>query len=124
MTIAELLSHRWLVVLVVSAVASLIAFAGYGFDKWAARRSSRRVPENTLHLWSLLGGWPGALVAQRVFRHKTRKASFQIVFWVSVALNCAAVAWWLSPAGGRSSEKQTETGAPDSDLPVIRPRGR
>ena len=68
---------------------SLLAFVAYGADKAAARRGRRRTPEATLHVISVLGGWPGALVAQRVFHHKTVKRSFRAVFWVTVIVNCA-----------------------------------
>ena len=67
----------------------------YAADKSAARRHEWRTPERTLHLLALVGGWPGALVAQTVFRHKSRKTSFRIVFWTTVALNCGALAWWI-----------------------------
>lgn len=81
------------------AAWSIVAFASYGVDKAAAKRSAGRVPERTLHLVDLAGGWPGALVAQQVFRHKTRKRSFRRVFWAGVALNvlalAVALAWWL-----------------------------
>jgi len=74
------------------AAASLIAFAVYGLDKSAARRAAhrktRRTPERTLHLLGVLGGWPGALLAQQVFRHKTQKTSFLALFWLTVVLNC------------------------------------
>lgn len=76
---------------------SLIAFAAYARDKSAARRGARRTAERTLHGLALLGGWPGAWLAQRVLRHKSAKASFQAVFWLTVALNVgalAALAWW------------------------------
>lgn len=72
-----------------------IAYAVYWMDKSAANASRQRVPELHLHLVGLLGGWPGALVAQQQFRHKTAKASFQAVFWITVALNLAACAWVL-----------------------------
>lgn len=77
-----------LVVIALYAVASAVTFVTYGADKRAARRSKHRVPELTLHVLALLGGWPGALVAQQVFRHKTRKQPFRAVFWVTVAVNC------------------------------------
>ena len=73
------------------ALMSTVAFAAYGFDKRRARMDGRRVPEKTLHLMALLGGWPGALMGQRVFRHKTQKISFRIVFWLCVALHLAIV---------------------------------
>ncbi len=78
-------------------LASLAALGVYGLDKWAARTDRWRTAESTLHLLALVGGWPGALIAQQAFRHKTQKASFRIVFWATVALNCAALAvlLWL-----------------------------
>ena len=66
---------------------SLVTYIVYGLDKSAARRGAWRTPESTLHFLALLGGWPGALVAQRRFRHKSRKAGFQAVFWATVVLN-------------------------------------
>lgn len=80
-------------------VASMVAFVAYKFDKSAARNDRRRTPENTLHLFALIGGWPGALVAQRLLRHKTSKRSFQVTFWITVMLNCAGLGWLLSSAG-------------------------
>ena len=50
------------------------------------------MPEASLHVLALMGGWPGALLAQRVVRHKTRKQPFRTVFWATVALNCAILA--------------------------------
>lgn len=65
--------------------ASLASFLQYWRDKRSAQSGGRRTAENTLHLVELAGGWPGALVAQQTFRHKTRKASYQAVFWLIVA---------------------------------------
>ena len=73
---------------------SLAAGVAYGIDKRAAQSGAWRTRESTLHVLALMGGWPGALVAQRVFRHKSRKPSFQLVFCVTVALNCGALAWF------------------------------
>lgn len=75
---------------------SITAFALYGWDKAAARRGGRRTPEMALHLIALAGGWPGALLGQRVFRHKTVKQPFRAVFWCTVALNCAGAAWLIA----------------------------
>ncbi|TKB46801.1 DUF1294 domain-containing protein [Ferrimonas sediminicola] len=63
------------------AAASLVAFALYGIDKGRARRGAWRIPEMVLHLASLAGGWSGALLGQQLWRHKTRKWRFQVVFW-------------------------------------------
>ncbi|WP_050990419.1 DUF1294 domain-containing protein [Pseudomonas sp. M47T1] len=72
------------VVLAVYVFASLGAYALYWRDKHQARREGQRTPERLLHAAELLGGWPGALLAQQVFRHKTRKVSYQVVFWLIV----------------------------------------
>jgi uncharacterized membrane protein YsdA (DUF1294 family)/cold shock CspA family protein len=85
-------------------VASLVAYLTYMFDKSASLKGQWRTPETTLHLVSLVGGWPGAMLAQRSLRHKTRKLSFQIVYWATIALNCAALGWLLSPGGTRAME--------------------
>ena len=67
--------------------ASVVAFVVYGADKSAARRSGPRVSERTLLALGLVGGWPGAIVAQQVFCHKTRKRTFRRAFWTTVLLN-------------------------------------
>lgn len=69
------------------ALMSVVAFALYGYDKKQARHSGQRTPEKLLHGIELLGGWPGALLAQQVFRHKTRKLSYQLLFWLIVLLH-------------------------------------
>lgn len=79
-------------------IASVGTFIAYALDKSAASNDRWRTPEGTLHLFGLFGGWPGALAAQRWLRHKSRKPSFQFVFWATVALNCAALGWLVSSA--------------------------
>ncbi len=71
----------------VYSLMSVVTFALYGYDKKQARVQGRRTPEKVLHAAELLGGWPGALVAQQAFRHKTRKLSYQLVFWLIVLLH-------------------------------------
>jgi uncharacterized membrane protein YsdA (DUF1294 family) len=53
------------------------------------------VPESSLHLIELLGGWPGAYLAQQTMRHKTVKASYQVVYWLIVLLHVATATLWL-----------------------------
>lgn len=89
-----------LVLLGFYAFVSLIAFAAYALDKSAARSGRWRTAESTLHLLSLVGGWPGALVAQNRLRHKSRKASFLVAFWATVMLNCGFLGWLLTARGG------------------------
>jgi uncharacterized membrane protein YsdA (DUF1294 family)/cold shock CspA family protein len=79
--------------------ASLITFTVYAWDKSAARKGAWRIQEGTLHMLSLLGGWPGALIAQQTLRHKSKKASFRAVFWVTVTVNCGVLLWLHSPHG-------------------------
>lgn len=82
------------------ALMSAISFSLYGLDKRAATRGGRRTPESRLHFFELLGGWPGALLAQRVFRHKTRKRSFQVMFYLAAAVNLAALVWLFCADAG------------------------
>lgn len=83
---------------------SLVTAVLYARDKGAARAGTRRTRERTLHLAGLLGGWPGGLVAQERSRHKTHKGSFQLIFWLTVALNCVLLAWLLgAPAAVRGA---------------------
>jgi uncharacterized membrane protein YsdA (DUF1294 family) len=90
------------VVLAVYATASAAAFVAYALDKAAARRNRRRTRESTLHAFGLAGGWPGALLAQAAFHHKTSKQSFQAAFWITVFLNGASLATFLYLGGWRA----------------------
>jgi uncharacterized membrane protein YsdA (DUF1294 family) len=58
----------------------------YAHDKQLARARAWRLPEAALHLFELLGGWPGAFIAQRRLRHKSAKAAFKFTFWLIVLL--------------------------------------
>lgn len=84
-------------VLPASLLLNALAFFAYWQDKYAAQRRRWRIAEDSLHLWSLAGGWAGAWVAQQVLRHKSAKASFRLTYWWTVALHCAALAgaWWM-----------------------------
>ncbi|HEY0955210.1 MAG TPA: cold shock and DUF1294 domain-containing protein [Roseateles sp.] len=76
---------------------SLATFITYWLDKRAATRGDWRVPENTLHALALACGWPGALLAQRLLRHKSAKRSFRRVYWTMVVVNVAAFVALLTP---------------------------
>ena len=76
---------------------NVLAFLTFGWDKWAARRGARRVPEARLLLLAALLGAPGAWLGVNVFRHKTVKTSFRIRLVLVTLLNVAVavgVAWW------------------------------
>lgn len=66
---------------------SLVTFLAYAIDKTKAHKNEWRTQESTLHLLELAGGWPGALISQKVIRHKNKKISFQVVFWLIVLLH-------------------------------------
>jgi uncharacterized membrane protein YsdA (DUF1294 family)/cold shock CspA family protein len=100
--VAVIVGRLPVVVLALYLVASFVAFVAYAFDKSAAARNQWRTQESTLHLFALVGGWPGALAAQRMLRHKSAKASFQATFWITVVLNCGALGWLFSPSGARA----------------------
>ncbi len=77
--------------LIVVLAMSPVCLLAYGWDKRQAGNGGRRVSEGTLHLLAFLGGWPGALMGERLFRHKTQKVKFRIVFWVAVLLHFVLV---------------------------------
>ncbi|OZI55722.1 DUF1294 domain-containing protein [Bordetella genomosp. 1] len=81
----------------VYAGMSVLAFVVYAADKSSARAGVRRIPESTLHMLALAGGWPGALVAQQMLRHKSSKPSFLAVYWLTALLNVAACVLLTQP---------------------------
>ena len=100
-TLAALTVSRRLpsLILVLYAAASLLTFTVYALDKAAAKKGAWRTPESTLHMLALVGGWPGALIAQQKLRHKSKKQSFRFVFLMTVVMNCGILFWLLTPAG-------------------------
>jgi uncharacterized membrane protein YsdA (DUF1294 family) len=84
------------IVLAIYAGASFVTLIAYALDKSAARNNRQRIAESTLHLMAVVGGWPGAVFAQHLFRHKSIKAEFRRAFWVTVVVNCAALAYLLT----------------------------
>lgn len=76
---------------------SMATFIVYFGDKRAAARNQWRVAENTLHLLALAGGWPGALLAQHLLRHKSAKPDFRRVFWFTVVANWVLFVLICSP---------------------------
>ena len=96
-----LVAHwRWQVPWTIGAIylaLSILTFVLYAADKRAAQTNRWRTPENTLLIIGLVGGWPGAAIAQQVLRHKTKKLSFRRIFWFTVIVNVIVfvlVAWY------------------------------
>jgi uncharacterized membrane protein YsdA (DUF1294 family)/cold shock CspA family protein len=72
---------------------SVLTVLYYGVDKKHALIDRWRVPEVYLHCFEMMGGWPGALLAQTEFHHKTRKSHYQHIFWGIVILH--GLGWLL-----------------------------
>ena len=89
------------ILLAIHAVVSVVTFAVYACDKHRAGSGGRRIPERTLHVLALFGGWPGAFLGQQILRHKTRKLPFQIVYWITVAIHAGVWAVFLFRGSGR-----------------------
>lgn len=100
--VSVLLDQLPFAVLALYLVASVVLFLIYAHDKSAAGKGQWRTPESTLHVLSVLGGWPGAFIAQRVRNHKLKKQSFQIVFWATVLLNWIGLVWLFSASGAEA----------------------
>lgn len=81
------------------AIMSVISFLMYAKDKNAAEWGTWRTSESTLHTLSLLGGWPGAALAQSFLRHKSKKVSFRVTYWIMVIANCVCLYWLVTPKG-------------------------
>lgn len=88
-----------LVIAGVYLVMSVVTFIAYALDKSAAKNGRWRTKESTLHLFAVLGGWPGALWAQNILRHKSSKQEFKLVYKVTVLLNVGVVIWLHTESG-------------------------
>tara|TARA_B110000091_G_scaffold39238_1_gene42349 strand:+ start:756 stop:1163 length:408 start_codon:yes stop_codon:yes gene_type:complete len=93
------LGYTPILVAVIYFFMSCLTFLVYARDKQAAQQGTWRVSESTLHIFSLLCGWPGAIVAQQKLRHKTIKTDFRAVFWITVLLNSLGLIWLHTDQG-------------------------
>jgi len=119
--LAALFHQGYLPVSILAAYGgvSLVLFVMYWIDKRAAQRDAQRTAEKTLHLFELCCGWPGALMAQQVLRHKTRKGSYQLVFWLAVLANLGALGWLLFAPEAMSWRQQLGFDLSNSLQPLI-----
>ncbi len=76
---------------------NLITFALFGYDKFLARTKRQRISEKTLLTFVIAGGSVGAIFAQKLFRHKTRK--FRYIVWIILVIEFVVleVLWYYSP---------------------------
>ncbi len=79
-----------LLIACVYAVLSIVTFAAFASDKRAAKRGRRRTPERTLHALELACGWPGAVLAMRLLRHKSSKRPYRTALWIIIAIHFSA----------------------------------
>ena len=86
-------------VLYLYCILSIIAFAFYKTDKFAAQQGHWRTPEKVLFVLSLLGGWPGGLISQQLIAHKSSKLSFRIKHSLMIILNLLMFAWLFTEQG-------------------------
>jgi uncharacterized membrane protein YsdA (DUF1294 family) len=105
-------SIDWRALVGVPLALSTFAFFAYRSDKRRAEAGEWRIPESTLHFMELIGGWPGAFLAQRRFRHKTSKTPFQVVFWIVVLTHQfiavdSLLDWRLTKDAWRAIKSQT-----------------
>ncbi|MFT7229188.1 MAG: uncharacterized membrane protein YsdA (DUF1294 family) [Methylophilaceae bacterium] len=104
-----LVSKLPLVIVALYVTASMVAFLAYTIDKSAAKNGRWRTKESTLHLFSLIGGWPGALFSQKTLRHKSKKQIFQTIFWFTIVFNCCLLSWLLITKNGSDYLSLIET---------------
>jgi uncharacterized membrane protein YsdA (DUF1294 family)/cold shock CspA family protein len=98
--LSALMGRLPLKIILLYLVASIVTFLAYSLDKSAAQNNRWRTKESTLHIFGLVGGWPGALLAQKTLRHKSNKEEFQSIFWVTVFANCFTLGWLITTKTG------------------------
>ncbi|MBL9132878.1 MAG: DUF1294 domain-containing protein [Verrucomicrobiaceae bacterium] len=86
---------RLCVIVCGATLVSTVTYGSYAIDKRRARTGAWRLSEAFLHLLELLGGWPGAWIAQQRLRHKCSKLSYQFVFWLIISIHQFAALDWL-----------------------------
>lgn len=92
--------NQWWLPLSVIVVLSALSYVLFAIDKRRAQSDAWRIPEATLHLCELAGGWPGAVLAQHYARHKSAKLSYRCVLWLIIAAhNYVAIDWLLGWRG-------------------------
>ena len=59
-------------------IINILGFLIMGLDKHKAKMGDRRIPENTLFTFTVLGGGVGTIAGMNEFHHKTKKMKFKI----------------------------------------------
>jgi uncharacterized membrane protein YsdA (DUF1294 family) len=82
MCVAVFMGTLPVIILLIYAILSMLTFTLYWKDKRAARNGNHRTSESSLQWLSLIGGWPGGLIAQHTLHHKSSKKSFLLTYWL------------------------------------------
>ena len=82
-------------VLIYYAVINVLLFIFMGVDKLKAKKNQWRIQEKTLLIIALLGGGIGGLLGQKLFRHKSKKWYFYVVFTLGIVIH-AVFLWWIN----------------------------
>ncbi len=77
-TLQRAFSEYLMVLLIYLVLVNAVTFTVYYLDKRKAINKKWRIPEHDLILLAIFGGSVGALLAMKIFRHKTRHAKFYI----------------------------------------------
>mgnify|MGYP002624730288 CR=1 FL=1 len=86
-------SYKTILLLVVFQLITInfTTFLAYFVDKRAAIRGAYRIPESQLHTLELVGGTLGAMLGQKLLRHKSRKKEYRVIFRAIVVMQIVAV---------------------------------
>lgn len=99
LTLTHFLGYLPRKILIIYLAVSIVTFIAYAFDKSKAQRGKWRTQESTLHFLAVLGGWPGAALAQQLLRHKSKKKQFRVTLWLTVFINTTLLAWLVTNQG-------------------------
>lgn len=77
-------------------ICNILSFIFYGMDKLAAVKGWQRTRERHFYALALCGGWPGSVLGQIIFHHKTSKVSFRRWFYFMSVINLLLMAWYLN----------------------------
>jgi len=107
--ISVLLKKLPIIIIGAYIAMNIVTFIAYAIDKSAAQNNRWRTKENTLHLFSLLGGWPGAFYAQTQLHHKSSKQSFKNVYYLTIVINLAGLFWLYTSNGSHFLNQLTSS---------------
>ncbi len=82
-------------VIIYLIIINILGFLAMGLDKMKAKRGSWRIPENTLLMFTILGGGIGTIAGIYVFRHKTKKPKFTVGMPVILILEIILVVYLM-----------------------------